>query len=162
MSHRCIYNYPFKKEGKWFEHHMEPAKRMPNNLLNLGRKLSLDGYRLDFDRREDVPVEWLLEDNARRLKKFRNSTLMMSRSIDCGYEQLTQEKKDMIDKFWANEDIVNCIIVTMFQWFGTNVGSCDMNDLMKKVNESGRFRYFDVEVEDPSNYEFTDEEMVVF
>jgi hypothetical protein len=141
---------------------MEPERKMPRKLLKIGQKLSLDGYRLDWDSREDLPVEWLLEDNARRFKKFKMSTLMMSRSIECGYEQLSQEKKDMIDKFWANQDIVDCIIVTMFQWFGTNVGSCDMNDLMEKVNKSPRVRYFDVEVEDPANYEFTDEEMVVF
>jgi hypothetical protein len=49
------------------------------------------------------------------------------------YKTLSDEEKERADKLIENEDVVNIVLVTLFQWFGTNVGKHDIGKLIDEI-----------------------------
>ena len=109
---------------------------MKKRMLNKAIKLAMNPNRLD-NNIEARPLEWLFSDRAVNgypsgLDMIKNAILCMDKSHG-NYHQLTDDKKPVVDKLLKNEDVVDIVIVTLFQWFGTNVGKNEIGELMDEI-----------------------------
>ncbi len=57
---------------------------------------------------------------------------------ETNFSHIQSDRKELVKKLIDNEDVVDIVLCTLFQWIGTNVGSCDMKELVKKMSEHRR------------------------
>jgi len=101
------------------------------------KKYCINSHRLEFDKREQMPLEYLSHsgkprffDNLEMLK----SLLLCMDKTEHNYQKLHHSKKNLVQKLIDNEEVVNAVVCTLFQWFGTNVGRCDIGEIIEKIN----------------------------
>jgi len=103
-------------------------------------KFCLKPNRLIHDKREQLPLDYLSHSSLprwlNRLDMIKATLLCMDKSHP-NFESLTSEKKLLVDKLLENEEVVDIVLCTIFQWFGTCVGSSDIGDIIKNVNMIG-------------------------
>ncbi len=102
----------------------------------------LNAYKLrgGRDPREELGLEWLLDKTGRRvsypdenrLHELKTLLLCMDTASE-NYGYLDEGRKEMAKKLMENEDVVDTVIATLFQWFGSNIGSYDIGKLMDKI-----------------------------
>jgi len=102
------------------------------------RKYCINAHRLPFDVREQVGLEFLAgERNCQgfdaQIDVIKGLILCMD-TVHDNYHHLSKQKKALVEKLMKNEDVVNAVICTLFQWFGTNVGRCDIGLVLKEIN----------------------------
>lgn len=112
------------------------VKYMKKRMLNKANKLAMSPDRLD-NNIEAYPLEWLFSDRKAygypsELDKIKNAILCMDKSHG-NYHHLIDDKKPVVDKLLENEDVVDIVLVTLFQWFGTNVGKHEIGKLMDEI-----------------------------
>lgn len=96
--------------------------------------LSLNAERLDNDE-ENFCIDWLLQERYNgndRLEDIKDLVLCMNKEHS-NYEHQTLYNKAIIDMLHENEHLVNVILVTIFQWFGTGVGMSEVGELLDKI-----------------------------
>lgn len=107
------------------------------NLLKKAQSLSVSSNRLT-DNREQYPVEWLLKkrhiscDYTSKLKMLTDIVLEMNKNHH-NYQNSTPQDKIKIEKLIQNREIVEIVIVSLFQWFGTNIGKSDIGELLDEI-----------------------------
>jgi len=110
---------------------------MDNNLLQRAKALSVSSNRLT-DNREQYPVEWLLVDRSialgytSKLEMITDMILQMNKNHP-NYQNTTPEDKIKIERLIQNQDVVEMVIVSLFQWFGSNVGKSDVGRLLDEI-----------------------------
>lgn len=109
---------------------------MKKRMLNKAIKLAMNPNRLD-NNIEARGLEWLFSDRTVNgypsgLDMIKDAILCMDKSHG-NYQQLTDDKRPVVDKLLKNEDIVDIVIVTLFQWFGTNVGKNEIGELLDEI-----------------------------
>ena len=112
---------------------------MNKRMLKKAQKLSIGSDRL-YDNREQYPVEWLLKDTSgsgyfTNLDRIKCAILYMDKQYNSGYQNLSEEDKLKVEKLIQNEDIVDMVLLTTFQWFGTNVGKYDVGKLLDEIRK---------------------------
>ena len=101
------------------------------------RKYCINEHRIDYDKREQIPLEYLSHPS---LPRYFNNLEMVKSAILCmdeshaNYEHLSPEKKGLVQELLEHNDVVDIVMCTIFQWIGTTVGSCDVGDIIKEVN----------------------------
>ena len=115
---------------------------MNKQMLKKAKKLAINSDRLS-DNREQYPVEWLLKDTSgsgyfTNLDRIKCAILYMDRDYYTNYQGLSEEDKKKAEKLIEHEDIVDMVLLTTFQWFGTNVGK---NDIGKLLDEIRKLKY---------------------
>ena len=53
--------------------------------------------------------------------------------LHSNYNNLLDNEKKLVDKLRKNEEIVNIVLFTLFQWFGTSVGKDEIGRLLDKI-----------------------------
>jgi hypothetical protein len=111
------------------------------------RKLSIGNHRAatpkgltgrQLGEPEKVPLRFLAEssgtygNNLNMIKCY----ILAMHSGTPNYQMLSDEDKKKVALLWEHEDVVDIVMATVFQWFGTSCGRCDMGELMKKIDES--------------------------
>jgi hypothetical protein len=110
---------------------------MNQKLLTRAKKLSVSSNRLN-DNREQYPVEWLLKERdicwgySSKLEMITDIILQMNKN-HANYQNATTEDKEKIEKLIQYPEIVDIVIVSLFQWFGTNVGKSDIGKLLDEI-----------------------------
>lgn len=112
---------------------------MNKRMLNKVRKLSINANRLN-DNREQYPVEWLLKDTSgsgyfTNLDRIKCAILCMDKGYYDNYQHLSDEDKIKVEKLIANDDVVDMVLLIVFQWFGTMVGRNDIGNLMDEIRK---------------------------
>ena len=111
---------------------------MNKRMMKKAEKLCMSPGRLD-DNIERFPVKWLLSD--RILNGYPSGLDMIKDAILCmdkghgNYQTLTDDKKAMVDELLKNENVVDVVIMTLFQWFGTSVGKSDVGTLLDDIRD---------------------------
>jgi len=108
-------------------------------MLKKAKKLAINSDRLS-DNREQYPVEWLLKDTSgsgyfTNLDRIKCAILYMDRDYYTNYQGLSEEDKKKAEKLIEHEDIVDIVLLTTFQWFGTNVGKNDIGNLLDEIRK---------------------------
>ena len=109
---------------------------MNKSMMKRAKDISVNAHRLKFDNREQYPIEWLL--NVQGMT-YSSNLDMIKRAVLCmdvthaNYFSLPDEDKKKADKLMESEDVVNMVLVTLFQWFGTNVGKDDIGKLLDAI-----------------------------
>ncbi|MCK4666851.1 hypothetical protein KAU33_08880 [Candidatus Dependentiae bacterium] len=114
---------------------------MNKKITEKAHRLSINSNRLS-DPIEQHPVEWLLKN---RIINGYNSTLeMLKGNVLCmnpshsNYQLLCAEDKEKADVLMKHPDIVDHVFLTIFQWFGTNVGKQEIGELMDEIRKMER------------------------
>jgi len=111
------------------------------------KKYCINAHRLPFDVREQIGLEFLAgdrncQDFDAQIDVIKGLILCMD-TIHNNYQHLSKQKKDLVKKLMQNEDAVNIVLCTLFQWFGTNCGRCDIGMVLKEIDsidEKGKKR----------------------
>jgi len=109
---------------------------MNKQMMKKAEKLCMSPGRLD-DNIERFPVEWLLSN--RTVNGYPSGLDMIKDAILCmdtehgNYQTLTEDKKAMVNELLKNENVVDVVIMTLFQWFGTSVGKSDIGTLLDDI-----------------------------
>ncbi len=109
----------------------------PKNLKR-AMKLSVNRNRLT-DNREQYPIEYLFKptlgsgyvDNLDLIK----SSILMMYDYHPNRQDCTPKDLKNIKKLMKNEEIVDIVLVSLFQWFGTNVGRNNIGTLLDDVRK---------------------------
>lgn len=110
---------------------------MNKKLLEKAKALSISSNRLT-DNREQYPVEWLLKERSiswgytSKLEMITDIILEMNKNHS-NYQNATNEDKPKIEKLIQNPEVVEIVVVSLFQWFGTNVGKSDIGTLLDEI-----------------------------
>jgi len=97
---------------------------------------ALNKYRLykDMsDNKEVKALKYLLEgngDSRNNIEQIKDLILCMQK-CETNYKVLDYREQDIVSLFKEHELIVNYVIVTLFQWFGTEVGNYKIKELLK-------------------------------
>ena len=51
------------------------------------------------------------------------------------YRCLSEENKNKVEKLFEHEDVVDMVLITLFQWFGTGVGKSDIGNLLDEIRK---------------------------
>lgn len=114
---------------------------MNTRQMKKARSLSVNSDRLN-DSIEQYPAKWLL-----KKKEFGNYTSMLESlkgTVLCmderheNYQLLPDEDKEKAIKLAEHPEIVDMVLLTTFQWFGTNVGKHTIGELMDKIRKLER------------------------
>ena len=114
--------------------------KMNKQMLEKAQKLSTSAERLLHDNREQYPVEWLLKERSiswgytSKLEMITDILLQMNRNHP-NYINTSPEDKIKVEKLIQNPEIVETVIVSLFQWFGTNVGKSDIGTLLDEIRD---------------------------
>ena len=105
-------------------------------MMKKARRMTLSTNRL-HDNVEQYPVEWLLKDLDRsshvsNIAMIKDAILCMDSGHD-NYRYLNDEDKKKADNLRKNTEIVDHVLVTLFQWFGTTVGKHTIGELLDKI-----------------------------
>ncbi len=114
---------------------------MNKQMLKKAQKLAISSDRL-YDNREQYPIEWLLKGKecgsfgsyGNNLNLIKNAILCMNKN-NPNYQDLSEEDKSKVEKLMQHEDIVDTVLLTTFQWFGTNVGKYDIGKLLDEIRK---------------------------
>lgn len=114
-------------------------KNILKNCINIHR-LSKGG-----DSRELIGLEYLESHTIRcgnmgstsNIESLKDMLLCMDKH-DVNYSHLTEDSKSLVEKLIKNEDVVDIVLCTLFQWVGTNVGMCDVRKLIEDISKSKR------------------------
>lgn len=116
---------------------------MNKHMIKKAHRLSINSDRLN-DPIEQYPVEWLLKD--RSVNGYNSTLEMLKGNILCmnpsnsNYQLLSTEDKEKADILMKHPEIVDHVFLTIFQWFGTNVGKHEIGELMDEIRELKRER----------------------
>jgi hypothetical protein len=102
------------------------------------KKHCINSHRLKFDKREQIGLEYLTDYRggcgySNQMEVIKSLLLCMNKNHH-NYVKLHHTKKKIVEKLLENEDVVNAVICTLFQWFGTIVGRNDIAQLIKKID----------------------------
>ena len=94
--------------------------------------------RLEYHERERVAIDWLLRPE---LPPYGSNIELIKRGIFCmdkgyfraNYEGLDDGMKKRADLLIQHEDVVNLVLGTVFQWFGSSVGREDVGKLLDEL-----------------------------
>jgi len=116
-------------------------------MLKKAQKIVINPKRL-CDNREQYPVEWLLKDAKNtgyftNLDRIKCAILYMDKNNHSNHQGLSEEDKAKVEKLIQYDDIVDIVLLTLFQWFGTNVGK---NDIGKLLDEIRKLKYEEVKL----------------
>lgn len=70
-----------------------------------------------------------------RVDEIRNNILCMDTGGQ-NYNHLSEKKKQIVKKLLGNEEIVNIVLFTLFQWLGTNVGRGEIGELLDRIRKT--------------------------
>ena len=109
-------------------------KNTLKNCINIHR------LRKGGDSRELVGLEYLESYTIRcgntgstsNIESLKDMLLCMDKT-DTNFSHLEEDRKLLVRKLLENEDVVDIVLCTIFQWFGTNVGMCDIRELIEKI-----------------------------
>lgn len=105
--------------------------------VNKLMRKSINSHRLNYDARERLPLKWLTKREIynryyNRLSQIKALILCMDKGNN-NYEHLPKLDKDKVELLIKNEEVVDIVLITLFQWLGTNVGSHDVRDLINEI-----------------------------
>ena len=109
-----------------------------SNELKIANKKSINSERLD-DKLEQYPVIWLLKKRDGTTTKTYLD--MIKKYILCmdkdhfNYTSSPKENQKLSDLLQKNEKVVDIVLITVFQWFGSNVGIYKIRNLLKGLTE---------------------------
>ncbi len=109
---------------------------MDKRLFEKAKSLSVSSNRLSDNR--ELYLEWLLRERniscgyTSNLEMITDIILEMNKNHP-NYQNSTPEDKVKIEKLIQNPEIVKMVVVSLFQWFGTNVGKSDIGKLMEEI-----------------------------
>ncbi len=108
-------------------------------MMKKAQKIVINSDRLN-DNREQYPVEWLLKDTSgsgffTNLDKIKCAILYMDGQYNLNHQDLSEEDKLKVEKLIKHSDIVDTVLLTTFQWFGTNVGKYDIGKLLDEIRK---------------------------
>ena len=112
---------------------------MNKRMIKKAQKIAINTGRL-YDNREQYPIEWLLKDQRgcygylSRLDMIKCAILCMGKSHP-NYQQLSEEDKKKAEELIKHSDIVDTVLLTTFQWFGTTVGKYDVGKLLDETRK---------------------------
>ena len=109
---------------------------MDKKIMIKARKMTLSTNRL-HDNVEQYPVDWLLKNVDKsgyisNIDMIRDAILCMDPRHD-NYRYLNDEDKAKADSLQKNPEIVDHVLVTLFQWFGTTVGKHTIGKLLDDI-----------------------------
>ena len=115
---------------------------MNKKMIKKAQKLSINTGRL-YDNQEQYPIEWLLKKkhictgHESNLDMIKDAILCMNKNHS-NYRDLSEEDKLKVEKLKQHDDVVDIVLLTTFQWFGTNVGKSDIGKLLDEIR---KFKY---------------------
>ncbi len=103
-------------------------------------KLAVCQNRQKFDVREQIPIRYLahyylFRDGCTRLESIKSLILCMDTGHD-NYRYLPEKDKELVKKLLDNEEVVDIVLASVFQWFGTSCGLSDIRGLVKEIDTS--------------------------
>lgn len=106
--------------------------------MEKAKRLSLNPERLG-DNVEQYPVEWLFKDRTSsgyfsNFDMIKGNILCMNQSHSNYHGMDDKDKKKAITLI-EHQDIVDMVLLTLFQWFGTNVGKNEIGKLMDEIRK---------------------------
>ena len=108
-------------------------------MYRRAQKSALMACRLS-DNREQYPIRWLLEPQG-EINPYHSNLDMIKSGILCmdkyhqNFQYLSEEDKEKATKLTEHNDIVDIVLFTLFQWFGTNVGKKDIGELLDEIRK---------------------------
>jgi len=111
---------------------------MNKRMIKKAQKIAINTGRL-YDNREQYPLEWLLKERRgyaylSNIHMIRDAILCMNKSHP-NYQQLSEEDKKKVEELIKHSNIVDTVLLTTFQWFGTNVGKSDIGKLLDEIRK---------------------------
>ena len=111
---------------------------MGKRLYKKAKDITIGADRL-YDNREQYPLGWLLKKQwgggfTSNLDMIKRAILYMDKGHQ-NYGTLTYEDKFKAESLIHHEEIVDRVILTIFQWFGTNCGKSDIGKLMDEIRK---------------------------
>ena len=116
---------------------MELSKEEKKDLID---KFCINSYRLqsEDDKDELLGINFLLGDISYvDINTIKDYILCMNLN-HINYESLLESRKQLIKKLIKNEEIVNIVLFTVFQWFGTSVGKYEIGKLLDKIRKNDK------------------------
>lgn len=111
---------------------------METKKLEQAYRLSINSNRLN-DSIEQYAIEWLLKN--RTLSGYESSLEMLKGDILCmnkshgNYQFLRNDDKEKADNLMEHPEIVDHVLLTIFQWFGTTMGKYKIGALMDEIRK---------------------------
>ena len=107
-------------------------------MIKKAKKFAINSDRL-YDNREQYPVKWLLKNTSgsgyySNLDRIKCAILYMDKPHP-NYQNLSEEDKKKVEELIKYPDIVDTVLLTVFQWFGTNVGKYDIGKLLDEIRK---------------------------
>lgn len=113
-----------------------------NNILKIKViNLELKKYCIGFERTKDEPTEnktmgWLNESNIAmphpNLQAIKDLVMCMDISHQ-NYAHLTDADKKKVELLLKNEKVIDIVLVTLFRWFGSSVGTYCLKEILKEI-----------------------------
>lgn len=120
---------------------MRKSLRLTKKELAFVQKYLNMPDRVELKNHEAVPLKWLLKKDY----QYGNRLNMIYCAISAHHplKQSRLATSEMWGKaFIDEEDFVKSVIMNLFQWFNTNCGRCDLDDLMNAMkNHSIEWRF---------------------
>ena len=97
------------------------------------KEITINKHRLDTEPTEQKCIDWLNDDtmDSRKinLESLKEDILCMTR-YRTNYDVIDDNTKQQVEKLCQNEEVVDIVLATIFQWFGSMVGNYNMNKLI--------------------------------
>jgi len=107
-------------------------------LVKKIKKYCINSHRLEHDKREQLGLEYLMD--YRGASGYQTQLELIKEVLFCmnknhyNYQRLHLTKKKLVEKLIENEEVVDIVMCTLFQWFGTIVGSSDIKKLLDEID----------------------------
>lgn len=103
-------------------------------------KVAICQHRQKFDVREQIPIRYLssymfFREGWSELERMKSLVLCMDTGHD-NYKHLPEKEKKQVKKLLENEEVVDIVLASVFQWFGTSCGLSDIRELVKEIEAS--------------------------
>ena len=111
---------------------------MDDKILKFAKEHSANPERL-YDNAEQYPICWLLKEVT--AISYPNNLGMIKGSILCmdkdgnNFQNSSDDVKVLVDELLENEKIVDIVLITVFQWLGTNVGFHMVEKLLDDIKK---------------------------
>ena len=111
---------------------------MDDEMLKFAKKHSINSERL-YDNVEQYPICWLLKEISaisypNNLEMIKGSILCMDKTSN-NYQNSSDDVKVLVNELLENEKIVDVVLITVFQWLGTNVGFHMVEKLLEDIKK---------------------------
>ena len=111
---------------------------MDDKILKFAKEHSINSERL-YGSAEQYPICWLLKEITaisypNNLEMIKGSILCMDKTGN-NYQNSSDDCKTLVNKLLKNEEIVDVVLITVFQWLATNVGFHMVEKLLKDIKE---------------------------